>query len=98
MFYGIGMGIQYDATLKFSVDKSMYDPGETIILALSTSSNSLETSKGKYLVNVKYLNETIDTIEGVWETTSEGSIQEEIEWTAPNEDFKGYLFELDEVS
>lgn len=89
------VGIQYDATLKFSVDKSMYDPGETIILALSTSSNSLETSKGKYLVNVKYLNETIDTIEGVWETTSEGSIQEEIEWTAPNEDFKGYLFELD---
>ena len=27
------VGIQYDATLKFSVDKSMYDPGETIILA-----------------------------------------------------------------
>lgn len=72
------VGIQYDATLKFSVDKSMYDPGETIILALSTSSNSLETSKGKYLVNVKYLNETIDTIEGVWETTSEGAFKRKL--------------------
>jgi len=82
------------APVQITLDKAMYNPGDSIHLSFSTDKADLGDSRGKYQITVKYLNKTVDVLTGDWAADGQGKIAETVEWTSPNEDFKGYLFEV----
>ncbi|MGO2696746.1 glycoside hydrolase family 66 protein, partial [Bavariicoccus seileri] len=83
-----------EAQVRVSLDKAMYDPGETIQLTLTADAEVLGAKKGQYEVTVKQLDKTVDVLTGEWTATADNQIDEIIKWTAPSDDFKGYLFEI----
>lgn len=104
LFIGIGYGVMTlnsskgtegnESQVRVSLDKAMYDPGETIQLTLTADAEALGAKKGQYEVTVKQLDETVDVLMGEWTATADNQLDEVVEWTAPSDDFKGYLFEV----
>ncbi|MDG5852773.1 glycoside hydrolase family 66 protein [Clostridium beijerinckii] len=79
-----------------STDKSMYNPGSNVSVKINlVNYTGNEISNGTIELSVKHLDTQVGNI-----VTQNFSIEKDenkelfINWTAPNEDFKGYLLEI----
>lgn len=81
--------------IQLTTDKAMYDPNAEVKVIVKLENVTDKNIKGKYTLTVSHLEQQVgEVIEGNYSVPGQETTDIEIPWTAPNEDYKGYLMDF----
>ncbi|GGH19099.1 glycoside hydrolase family 66 protein [Paenibacillus segetis] len=81
--------------IQLTTDKAMYDPTAQVKVIAKLENVTDKNVKGNYTLTVSHLAQQVgEVVEGNFSVTGYESTNIEIPWTAPDEDYKGYLFDF----